>query len=590
MFWDKIVAWLHAIRLKYVEKKAYVIFVSIIIGIFSALAAVMLKNIVYYIKILLQYDWGISYLSILYFIYPLVGIFIVYIYLRVFHDGHINKEIGYLIYKLSRNENDLPRRQIYAHLITSGTTVGFGGSVGLEAPIVLSGSSIGSAISKYFRVNLTDRNLLIACGAAGGISAIFNAPIEATIFAFEVLLPSMAVSAFVPLLISSATASIFSNLLFAEKPFVLITNAWEVNDLTFYIVFGVLCGLLASYMIKMSYWIGRMIFRNIKSQVSRLIIGSILLGSMIFIFPALYGEGYDMVNALFVNNVNLVIISPLFQSLPTNTWIILIAITIILLIKVIATSLTLGAGGNGGIFAPSLFTGAFAGYAFATIINLTGVAHVNAICFMAVGMAGVFSGVLKAPMTAIFLIAEVTGGYSLFLPLMIVSALSYFIARYIEPHSVYTKMLAEDKKWDHEKIDSVMLQRLSIKDLIETNFTCITIDDSLFSIREKVFSSSHKFFPVVDKDLHLTGIVHFNDIKNFFLNKHEEDFGWEMLIKPVKDKIEINDSVEEALKKLENVGAWNLPVTDNGIYKGFLFRSRILDSYRQHVIQQRTMF
>lgn len=590
MFWNKIVAWLHAMRLKYVEKKAYVIFVSVIIGILSALAAVMLKNIVYYIKVLLQYDWGISYLSILYFIYPLVGIFIVYIYLRVFHDGRINKELGYLIYKLSRNENDLPRRQIYSHLITSGTTVGFGGSVGLEAPIVLSGSSIGSAISKYFRVNAGDRNLLIACGAAAGISAIFNAPIAATIFAFEVLLPSMSVSAFVPLLISSATASIFSNFLFAEKPFVLITNAWEVNDLTFYIVFGVLCGLLASYMIKMSYWISRMVFKNIKSQVSRLITGSILLGSLIFIFPALYGEGYDMVNALFVNNVNLVVISPLFQSLPTNSWIILISITIILLIKVIATSLTLGAGGNGGIFAPSLFTGAFAGYAFATIINLTGFAHVNAICFMAVGMAGVFSGVLKAPMTAIFLIAEVTGGYSLFLPLMVVSALSYFITRYFEPHSVYTKMLAEDKNWDNEKMDSVMLQRLSIEDLIETDFTCITTDDSLFSIREKVFSSSHKFFPVVDKDLHLNGIVHFNDIKNFFLNKHEEDFGWEMLIKPVKDKIEVTDSVEEALKKLENVGAWNLPVTDNGIYKGFLFRSRILDSYRQHVIQQRTMF
>jgi len=343
-------------------------------------------------------------------------------------------------------------------------------------------------------------------------------------------------------------------------------------------------------MIKMSYWISRIVFKNIKNQISRLITGSILLGSLIFIFPALYGEGYDMVNALFVNNVNLVVISPVFQSLPSNTWIILIAIVFILLLKVIATSLTLGAGGNGGIFAPSLFTGAFAGYAFATFINLTGFIHVNPVCFIAVGMAGVFSGVLKAPMTAIFLIAEVTGGYSLFIPLMVVSALAYFIARYFEPHSVYTKMLAEDKNWDNEKIDSVMLQRLTIEELLENDFVCISIEDSLFSIREKVLNSSHKFFPVVDNDMHLKGIVHFNDIKNFFLNKHEDDFGWEMLIKPVKEKIEITDSVEDALKKLENVGAWNLPVLENGIYKGFLFRSRILDSYRQHVIQQRTMF
>jgi chloride channel protein, CIC family len=581
----------HYVRIKYIDYKAYIIITSIIIGMISALAAVALKNAVHFIKWLLQFDFNSQNFNFLYVLYPVVGIALTLLYIKVFLKGSFSKGLSNLIYSLSKRNTDIPQHQMYSHMITSAATVGFGGSVGLEAPIVSTGAAIGANTAKRLRLNPLDRNLLIACGSAAGISAVFNSPIAGIIFAFEVLLPEISIPSFIPLLISSASASVFSNLLYSDRLFYLVTQGWQFKAIPFYILLGIVTGLVSSYMVKVTFQMDRYFKNSSAGFIKKLLIGGGLLGLLILIFPPLYGEGYGVIKDLLNGNTAVLISSAIYKNFVFNEWFVVFVGIAIIFVKVFATSLTVGAGGNGGIFAPSLFTGALVGLVFVQIMRLTGIIELNQANFIAASMAGILSGVIHAPLTAIFLIAEVTGGYALFVPLMIVSAMSYFLSRYFEPYSVYTKILVKEKGWIKENKDKILMDQITLMDLVETDFTVICDNEQLSQVIDKAYHSNRTLFPIISTDSKFVGIVYLNDIKDYvFKVKKPGNQSIMKFAKPSPGIIDSSDAVSIVMQKFELNNAWHIPVTEGGKYIGFVSKSRLLNTYRKLIQQERQIF
>lgn len=418
-------------------KHTLLILICILIGIVAGISAFLLKSILQYIHHFIQLFDNQNMSNILLFVLPIVGLFLTVTYISIFHPEGLKKGISQILYSINNKSSIIERSQTYGHIFSSSLTIGFGGSAGFEAPIVATGSAIGSNFARYFKFAIEDRTLLLASGAAAGISAIFNAPIAGVLFAIEVLLVGISVSAFIPLLLSSATAAIVSKILFQGQLFVLITNEWKLNAIPIYIFLGILAGLYSVFIIRQSIKINNF-FAKINNKWLRAGIGGIILSTMIFIFPSLFGEGYFSIQSI-LNFQNISILNNSLFSINENFE--LIAILALLFVKIYATGITISAGGNGGIFAPSLFMGGFLGFLIASVLNTTGLIELNVVNFTVVGMAGVLSGVIKIPLTSVFLIAEITGGYVLFVPLMIVSASSYFISSYFEHKSIYTKEL-----------------------------------------------------------------------------------------------------------------------------------------------------
>lgn len=426
---------------KYLNHRNFLIILCIVIGVVAGLSAVVLKRTANFFEHLLSNTLQGSFLQNSFFIYPLIGITLTVIIVRWLLKGNLQPGVAQIIYSIAKRQSYLDKNNIWSHLLTSALTVSMGGSVGLEAPIVNSGSATGSSVAKNFRIGYKDRTLLLASGAAAGLAAIFNCPITGVIFALEVLLFDFSIPFIIPLIISTATSSVVSQLLYPEKFFFLITNKWELNAIPFYILLGIGVGLLSVYMIRTSLKIEHHFFAY-QSPVKRILLAGLPLCALIFLFPPLFGEGYVMIeNLLEGADTKLGVNSFFSQYIGSGWWLLAFAVGIMFL-KVIAAALTLGAGGNGGIFGPSMFTGAMAGFVFARFINLTGLMNLQESNFIVAGMAGVVAGVVHAPLTGIFLIAEVTGGYALFVPLMIVVAISYFVTRSFERYSIYHKRLA----------------------------------------------------------------------------------------------------------------------------------------------------
>ena len=413
---------------------------SVVIGLLTALCAVVLKNGVKFIQ-----QW-VHHVSIaqnshyLLFIFPTLGILLTVFYTQVFRNGDLGRGVTNIIFAISRKSSYVEKDKLYSQMLSSILTVGFGGSAGLEAPIAATGSAIGSNTARWLHFNLKERTLLLACGTAAGISAIFNAPIAGVIFAFEILLVNMPMPVIVPLLIASASSALLSKLIYSGQPFVLITNSWSSDHLGYYVLFGFIAALLSVYAIRIYFFIGDLFYGK-KQVYLKAIIGGLFLGALIFLFPPLYGEGYDSVlNLLHKESTALISDSAFIPN--AGAWTVVVFAIALMLLKVVATSLTVGAGGNGGMFGSSLFTGAMCGYAFSHSVNLLGLAHLDEVNFTVIGMAAMMSGIIHSPLTAIFLIAEITGGYALFVPLMVVVSIAYLVSRYFEPFSVYTKKLA----------------------------------------------------------------------------------------------------------------------------------------------------
>lgn len=563
------------------DEKTKLIFLSIVIG----LAASLLAGILKFISHKIQEFSGIFAISsnanyhLLF--YPIFGIFTVLLYVKIFRKGYLEKGLSGLIYSSTLKEPHLPLYQTYSQIITSSLTVGFGGSVGLEAPTVLTGAAVGSNIGKFFKAN--QKVTLTGCGAASALAAIFNCPIAGVIFCIEVLLLDFSISHLIPLLISSSIAAFFSNMLFAKPIFFLSINAWNYNYYPFFIILGLFCGFISAYMIKMTLKI-ESFFSQYHSYWIKGLFCSLILGMLIFIFPPLFGDGFYHIQAMLEGKWIYIGTSNFPIKLSDNLFLLLIILMLIILLKPIAAALTISAGGNGGIFAPSLFVGCISGFFFVFLFDYLHIANLNYSIFCALGMAGILSGVIKAPLTAIFLIAELTGGYSLFAPLMIVCSISFLISRKYERYSIYTKLLAETRNWTPEIANKNLpsLKLLKVKDFIESDFLIISPSNTLRDIIKKLYLTKRNLFPVVDSDNKILGLIKLDIIKENLLNFELYDLILAQdLMESIQIFIEPNDNLEIALKKFEESRSWNLPVIEQGKYLGFISKSAILQIYSE---------
>jgi chloride channel protein, CIC family len=522
------------------------------------------------------------------YFFPLVGIIISVMMVNILFRGKITRGLANIIYLIIRKKSNIPIRKMFSHLLTSGATVGMGGSVGLEAPIVVIGASLGSNFAKEFKLNYHQRTLLLACGSAAGISAIFNCPIAGVIFAFEVLLPDITVSSFIPLLIASASSAVLSKLIYSGQLFYLVTKGWHMYAIPYYILLGLLCGFISLYMIRVTFAIEHEADK-IQSKYLRIIVGGILLCALIFFLPPLFGEGYSTLITLLAGKNQDILSNTVFQSFLNPDLSLIIFVTLIILTKVVAVSLTIGSGGNGGIIAPSLFTGALTGFLLVHTMKYLGVVELDQVNFIVVGMAGILAGVIHAPLTGIFLIAEITGGYVLIVPLMIVVAISYFISKYFNKYSVYTGALAHRGIDFRAEKESYSVQNLSLFELVEIDFFKFRPNMRLRDLVERIQHSNRNLYPVVNEEERLVGVVTLDDVREVMMDREVYDV---VLIYEIMNSnfqsIDIDSDINIAIKIFEEKQVWNIAVTQKGKYVGFISKSNLFNRYISLWHQRRT--
>lgn len=550
----------------------------------GGIAASLLKLITHFIEDSLQNRLHWQYKYYLYLVFPLIGIFLTVLYIRTFiRKSKFHHGLTPILYDISRNSGKINFHNIYSQIFTSALTVGFGGSVGLEAPIVYSGSAIGSNIARFFGLNYREVTLLLACGAGAGIAGAFNSPIAGMVFAIEILLPTFSIPAFIPLLISVATASVVSGILYSKPLFILVTEGWAMHALFFYILMAIAVGFFSVYFFKLNFFLKKR-FDRIKKPYHKVWIGGAILGLFIALFPALYGEGYITIQALMNGKYSSLLANSFFSGYQNNPWILIVFTTLTLFGKSFASLFTICSGGNGGTFGPSLVMGGFIGFIFAHTINQTGLIHLNTTNFIVVGMAAALSGIMHAPLTGIFLIAEITGGYVLMVPLMIVSAIAYFINKVNTGHSIYTKSLAESGELvSHEFKDGSVLRRMKLKYLVEKDFVVLKPDDTPKSRSQDIIHTDKNIFPVVNDKGRLLGLVHIEVLLELLLSKNPEEQSRQMstILEPPTDSMNINTAMFEVMKEMDSRDLQLFPVvSDEFRYLGFVSRSGILNKYR----------
>ena len=574
-------------RLKHISHKQFIYFLSIIIGLTSGLIAVIIKNSVYFIKESLTKDFVISLSNYLYFLYPILGISIIYIFLKYLFKKPGNKGFVSILYAISKRNSIMRWHHMFSPIITSAITVGFGGSVGLEAPTAVSGSAISSRLSKLLHFNYKNRTLLIGCAVAGTISAIFKAPIAAIIFAIEVIMLDLTMASLIPLLLASVSAVITSRFFLGEDILfhVNIQDGFGWNDLGFYIILGLLAGATSVYFYK-SYTSITGRFKKIKNRFWKIMLGGSTIGLLVFLFPPLFGEGYEFINNLISGNSNHILDNSPFFNPENQVATILLFLIGLLVFKVIATSITVGVGGIGGIFAPVLFMGSALGFVFSKSINLSEISNVSESNFSLVGMAALMAGVMHAPLTAIFLIAEISSGYQLFIPLMISSSVAYITSTYFVPHSVFTMQLA--KRGDlltHHK-DKAILSRIKLEKIIEKNLSVVSPELTLGEFVKVIAKSKRNIFPVVEDKKKFLGIVAIDDIREIMFDQsfYETETVETMMRSPL-GILSSHNTMDEVTKIFDDTGAWNLPVLNKGKYVGYLSKSKLFSVYRRRLIE-----
>ncbi|MGB7784682.1 MAG: chloride channel protein [Salinimicrobium sp.] len=578
-------------RTKHMTQQQFVMLLSAIIGFTAGLGAVIIKNVTHFIQHLLEYKFIVSYHQAFYFLFPILGLAITLLIMKYVLKREVGHGIPSTLYAISKKKGLMRPMQMYGSILTAPITVGFGGSVGLEGPTVATGASLGSNISRMFNMNQATRTLLIGCAAAGAMSSIFKAPIAAIVFAIEVFSLDLTLSSLLPLLLASVSAILTSYFFFGSAtilPFDLKDN-FIIADVPYYIMLGIIAALCSIYFTKVYFKVNE-IFEKIKSPFYKLLIGGGALGILVYFIPPLYGEGYDVINNLLQEDYLQAMGNTAFTEFLDNFWVVIALLAGLVIFKIVATSLTFNAGGVGGIFAPVLFMGSTMGHLFALFLN-----HLNILKnplsvsnFTLVGMAGLMAGVLQAPLTAIFLIAELTHGYELFVPLMITSAISFMITTRFLPHSVYTMELAVKGDLITHNKDHAVLTLMEINQVIETNFIALKLGMTLGDIvHEGVVRSSRNIFPVVDDDNNFMGILLLDDIRPIMFDKKLYDkVKIEELMQSAPDVIDSKvDEVRSIMKKFQDSDAWNLPVVRDKKYQGFVSKSKLLTAYRKKLIE-----
>jgi CIC family chloride channel protein len=578
---------INAARLGKIGQRHFILFASLVIGFVAGLVAVILKNGVFLIRNLLTEDISMEKLPFLYIVYPLVGLIVtVWLVKKVFKKSP-GMGIPSTLYAISRRKSILKRHQMYTSLISSIVTVGFGGSVGLESPAVQTSAAVGSNLGKAFKLDYRTKTLLIGCAAAGALSSIFYTPVAAILFAVEVIMLDLTTASLVPLLLASISALFTANFFIGEEDILRIqmTEAFEMAHLHYYAIFGVITGLCSSYFSRF-YMLIRKWMLSIKFPFQRVVVGGLILGTILFFFPALYGEGYDVINEMLQGDIGDEVRKSRLFDFGRGPGGILLFLLCLLLFKVIATAVTVGAGGVGGVFAPTLYMGSILGFLYAKSMAFFNLKELPVSNFALVGMAGLMAGVLHAPLTAIFMIAEITSGYELFVPLMITAAISYYTTKVFSPHTIYTKALAERGELITHDKDQAVLTLMNLKHVIENNFVAISPTDNLGSLVNSIGASKRNIFPVLGPSKELVGIVTLDDVREIMFDRSQyEELTVQALMTTPPEIIFASDSMETVMQKFESSEAWNLPVVDNQRYVGFVSKSRMFSAYREKLVE-----
>lgn len=576
-------------------EKSLLVLVGSLIGIVTALVAVLLHIMVERLDklslylILTSKDYKYWWLAVL-FILPMAGIFLSYLVQRYLGGPRYAKSLSPLILNLNRRRARMPLSETCTHALSSALSVGLGGSAGLEAPSVLTGAAVGSNMGGFFNIDRKKRNLLIGCGAAAGISAIFGSPIAGVLFAAEVLLPEFSVSALIPMIMSSALASVISRLIIGENQFISVLNAsWDNHAIPYYFLLGIVCAMVGVYVIKSAYRLSDALKEKFQNPWKRLFAGGFALCVLLVIFPPLRGQGYLYIGKIFSGELKqLVEASPLLAWIPSDAAIIALIIAAAVFLKVAVSVLTVDSGGDGGIFAPSMFIGAFTGLAFVRLVNLSGLVTLQEFNFIAVGMCGVFTAVMRAPLTGIFLIAEVTGGYMLLVPLMIVSSVSHFTAHFFEPYSIYRKALAENNLLGDNREQS-LLRRQAVRLSLDKNFHPLRQNTPFRTLTELFESCRDEVFPVLSEDKKLLGLVHKNRIITAMLNPEVCGYllAYDIMDEP-RTELTPDDDLAMALASMDLFKVDTLPVCESqtGEFVGFIGKEAIFARYRDMVREE----
>lgn len=577
-------------RKQKVSKANFLILAAAVVGVLGGMAASILKQLTHFIEDSLQNDLHWKYKYYLYLFFPLLGIFLTLLYVKTFiRKGKFQHGLTPILYSISRDSSKISFHNIYSQIISSAITVGFGGSVGLEAPIVFSGSSIGSNIGRFFGLNYREVTLLLACGAGAGIAGAFNSPIAGMVFAIEILLPTFSIPVFIPLLIAVAAASVVSKIFYPKPLFVLVTEGWHMNALPLYVLMAIGIGYFSVYFFKLNFFIKKQ-FGKIKNPYNKVWIGGIVIGLFIALLPALYGEGYVTIQALLKGRYTSLLANSFFSDFQSNPWWLIGFAALTLFGKSFASLFTIYAGGNGGTFGPSLVMGGLFGFVFAFTVNHLGILlhlntpQLNITNFIVVGMAASLSGIMHAPLTGIFLIAEITGGYALMVPLMIVSAIAYFINKANTKFSIYTKTLADSGElMSHEHKDGNILRMMKLKYLIEKDFVILKPDDTPKSRSHDIIHTKKNIFPVIDNDGNLLGTVSTETLLELLVNKDQESISKTIksICNPAPDYIDVHTDMFEVMAKMDTQNIRIFPVVDDKMkYLGFVSKSGIMNKYR----------
>ena len=580
-----LINWLH-VRL---SRTQFLILACIVVGFVAGLAGILLKTMVHSLQVVINPTFTIAHRQFFLLAAPLVGILLTVLIVNTMFKGKIGKGIANILYEIAQKASFVHRDKMYSHIITSAITVGFGGSVGLEAPILVTGSAIGSNLGRHLALNYKDRTVLLAAGAAAGIAAIFNAPITGVIFAIEVLLAEVSITEFIPLIIASVCGALANKVILHEDFLFTFTLKQDFNyhNVPYYLGLGLLCGAVSLYYARVTIRIEHFFAQRQKNSVSTAFLGGTILAFLCFLFPPLFGEGYESIRLLAAGKVDKILHNSLLSPFVDSPWVLLAFVGVIVFVKVIATAVTLASGGNGGNFASSLFVGAFTGFTFSRAINMLGQTHLPESNFTIVGMAGILSGVMYAPLSGIFLIAEITGGYELILPLMIVSALSFLLVRHFEPFSMDTKKLAAKGQIFTADKDKNVLSLMKIEHLLERDITAIAPQATLGDLVEAIKTNKRNLFAVIEEDRTFKGLITLDDIREIMFRQDlYDEIHVQQLMKAPLATVQVDESMASAMKKFDNSQSWNLPVLNNGTYLGFISKSSIFTEYRSELMKQ----
>ena len=575
----RLVMW----RERHIKERTFVIFLALIVGILCGSAALLLKTLIHFFSDIVTSHINITQGNYLYIIYPVVGIILASLFVRYVVKDNISHGVTRVLHSISQNKSRLKRHNIYSSIMASSVTIGFGGSVGAEGAIVYTGSAIGSNLGQLFRLSPRILMILVGCGAAAGIAGIFKAPIAGMLFTIEVLMLDLTTVSIMPLLIASITSATMAYVFtgYDFEFFFVQSESFVTNRIPFVILLGIFCGMSSLYFTRVMNMMEN-VFKKIGTPWKKTLFGGLILSGLIFLFPPLFGEGYSAIIDLLGGNPSSIANGSIFYGDKDDVWFIIIFIGLIILTKVFATSATNGGGGVGGTFAPSLYVGCMSGFFFAFLLNHLFGLDLSIKNFALMGMAGVMSGVMHAPLMAIFLTAELTGGYDLFLPLLIVSTISYGTIKLFEPYSIYTMRLAQRGELLTHHKDKAVLTLLKMDSVIEKDFAKVKPEMSLKEMVDVISKSNRNLFPVVNDNDELLGIVLLDDIRNIMFRP---DLYRKMYVRRFMSmppaRVEVGESMESVMKTFDRSGAWNLPVVEKGKYVGFVSKSKIFNSYRR---------